>query len=114
MRDVGDPVRTKPLGRRLELAIDSDAAEASELSSTLRVRGRFNFRSGSWGSDFSAGEPVTDLDFLLLFLGLVVSICLALSNAPHALVSSTVSTGGGGVGSRSRVGAEARKMLPAP
>jgi hypothetical protein len=71
-----------------------DADDDSGLSSTLRVRGRFNLRSGSLGGDVcSVGEAVIDRDFRFRFLGLVVSISLAFSNAPQALVSSTDSTG---------------------
>lgn len=78
--------------------MDMDNAAADDdpgLSKTLRVRGRFNFLSGSLGGSCSAGEAVTDLDFLFRLLGLseAVSISFAFSNAPQALVSSTVSTG---------------------
>lgn len=80
--------------------------EASAGSNTLRVRGRFNFRSGSGaGADGpSVGEVVADLDFRFRFLGVAVSSCVALSNAPQALASSTVSAGVGGVRFRTRSG----------
>lgn len=114
MREVGDDGRSWPLDCRLELAIIGDAEEDSGLSNILRVLGRFNFRSGSLGGDFSAGEAVTDLDFLFRLLGVAVSISFAFSKAPQALVSSTDSTGAGGVRSRSLGGAAARKTSRAP
>jgi hypothetical protein len=60
------------------------------------------------------GEAVTDRDFLFRLLGEVVSISFAFSNAPQALVSSTDSTGIGGVGSRILGGAAARNTSRAP
>jgi hypothetical protein len=90
-----------------------DEDDASVWLSTLRVRGRFSLRSGSAGGcdGPSAGDAVTDLDFLLRLLGLLVSISLAFSNAPHARVSSTVSAG---VGERILAGAAARNTSLAP
>lgn len=117
MRTVGDPEISWLLDMRLEPAFEGAVAEDSGLSKTLRVRGRFNFRSGSCGfSDFSTGEPVTDLDLRFLFLdaGEEVSNSFAFSKAPQARVSSTVSVGTGGVASRSLTGADSRKIFPAP
>jgi hypothetical protein len=90
------------------------AEEEEELSpstNTLRVRGRFNFLSGSLGSsdEPSMGDAVADvaadLDFLFLVLG-APSNSFALSNAPHALDSSLVSAGVGGVRGRTGRGAD--------
>jgi hypothetical protein len=115
MRELGDDGRSRPLACRLELAMTGDAEDDdSGLSSTLRVLGRFSFRSGSCGGDVSAGEAVTDRDFLFRLLGDAVSISFAFSNAPQALVSSTDSTGVGGVWSRSLGGAAARNTSRAP
>jgi len=101
----------------LELVAIEDATRGA--SNTLRVRGRFNFRSGSWdGSAGEAGEVVVDLDFLFRVLGIlegVLSISFAFSNAPQALASSGVSAGTVAAGRWSRRrGAEFRKTLPAP
>lgn len=111
--DGGDPLRL-PFGWRLELAIEGDVEEEPGLSMTRRVRGRFSFRSGSAGVSLSAGEAVTDLDFLFRLLGLVVSISFAFSSAPHAIVSSGVSTGGCGAWARSLGGAAWRNTSRAP
>jgi hypothetical protein len=92
-REDGDPVRLL-FDCRLELAITGEADDDSDLSRTRRVRGLFNFRSGSAGASRSAGDAVTDLDFRFLLLGLVVSSSFAFSNAPQALDSSGVSAGG--------------------
>jgi hypothetical protein len=115
MREVGDGGRSRLLGCRLELVMTGDAEDDDAgWSNILRVLGRFSLRSGSLGGDFSAGEPVTDRDFLFRLLGDAVSISFAFSNAPQALVSSTVSTGVGGVRSRSLGGAAARNTSRAP
>jgi hypothetical protein len=115
IRDVGDDGRSWPFDGLLELAMTGDAEDDDAgLSSILRVLGRFNFLSGSLGGDFSAGEAVADLDFLFRLLGDAVSISFAFSNAPHAFVSSTDSTGVGGVRSRSLGGAAARNTSRAP
>jgi hypothetical protein len=94
--------------------------EALELSGivggrTIRVRGRFNFRSGSRGSRGSAGEPVADRDFRLRGLGVdeALSISLALSKAPQAFLSSGVNSGVCCLCSRG-MGAELRKISRAP
>jgi hypothetical protein len=102
------------LRRALTCRINRGAAD-EELepgaSKTLRVRGRFNFRSGSFGTSSgsagAAGEAVDDLDFLFLFLvpGLMVSASFALSKAPQALTSSGVSTGVWGIRLRNIVAA---------
>lgn len=84
-REGGDTGR-RPFGGRLGPAIVGEADDDSTLSMTRRVRGRFNFRSGSAGG--SAGEAVTDLDLRFRFRGLVVSSSFAFSNAPQALDSS--------------------------
>lgn len=115
MREVGDDGRSRPFGCRLELAMTGDAEDdEAGLSSILRVLGRLSFRSGSLGGDFSAGEAVTDRDFLFRLLGEAVSSSFAFSNAPQALVSSADSTGVGGDWSRSLGGAAARNTSRAP
>jgi hypothetical protein len=115
MRAVGDDGRSRPFGCRLELAMTGDAEDDDAgWSSIRRVLGRFSLRSGSFGGDLSAGEAVTDLDFLFRLLGDAVSISFAFSNAPQALVSSTDSTGVGGVRSRSLGGAAVRNTSRAP
>lgn len=115
MREVGDDGRSRLFGCRLEPAMTGDAEDDDVgLSIILRVLGRFSFLSGSLGGDFSAGEAVIDLDFLFRLLGDAVSISFAISNAPQALVSSTDSTGVGGVRSRSLGGAAARNTSRAP
>lgn len=75
--------------------IVGDAEDEVAASSTLRVRGRFNFRSGSFedSAALSCGDAGADFDFLFRPLGLAVSASLAFSNAPHALTSSGVSAG---------------------
>lgn len=107
----------RPLGCRIDMGNAADELELG-ASKTLRVRGRFSFRSGSFGvssSTGAAGEPVDDLDFLFLLLvsGVVVSISFAFSKAPQALTSSGVSAGLWGVRSRS-IGAALRKTSLAP
>ena len=115
MREVGDDGRSRPFVCRLELAMTGDAEDDDVgLSSIRLVLGRFSLRSGSLGGDLSAGDAVTDLDFLFRVFGEAVSISFAFSNAPQALVSSTDSTGVGGVGSRSLGGAAARNTSRAP
>jgi hypothetical protein len=85
VRDKGLSWRLPPLLWRVEFDIDAAADEGPGASRTLLVRGRFNFRSGSFGgSDRSAGDAVTDLDLRFRLLGLVVSNSLALSKAPQA------------------------------
>ena len=70
---------------RLEVGIDGLAVEGPGASRTLRVRGRFSFRSGFLGtSERSAGDAVTDLDFRFRLLGLTVSSSFAFSKAPQA------------------------------
>lgn len=84
-RDEGLPRRLVPLVLRLEVAIDAAADDGPGASRTRRVRGRFNFRSGSLGaSDLSAGDAVTDLDLRFRFLELTMSNSFAFSKAPQA------------------------------
>lgn len=81
----GLPRRLIPLLWRLEVAIDPAADDGPGASSTRLVRGRFNFRSGSFGaSNCSAGDAVTDLDLRFRLLGLAVSSSFAFSKAPQA------------------------------
>jgi hypothetical protein len=58
------------------------------LSRTARVRGRFNFRSGSWRSDCSAGEPTDDSALLFLAPEVAVSKFCALSKSHQARACS--------------------------
>lgn len=110
-RDDGLTRRLVPFVCRLEDATDAAADDGPGASRTRRVRGRFNFRSGSFGaSGLSAGDAVIDLDLRFRFPGLVVSSSFAFSKAPQARVASGVSTG---VGSRS-TGAALRKTSLAP
>jgi len=79
---------------RIEFDVAGTAEDDPAVSKTLRVRGRFSFRSGSLDdSAGSLGEAVADFDFLFRLFGLAVSISFAFSNAPQALTSSGVSTG---------------------
>jgi hypothetical protein len=98
-----------------EVVIAGYADEEAVASMTLRVRGRFSFRSGSFDDSGvgSEGDAVTDFDFLFLPLGLAVSNSFAFSNAPHALASSGVSSGVWGLWSRS-IGAAFRNTSRAP
>jgi hypothetical protein len=72
--------------------------DGSPCTGRRRVRGRFNFLSGS--STGSAGEAVADRVFRLRAVEFAVSLAArATSSAPHARLSSGVScTGGGGGG----------------
>lgn len=105
-----------PLAGRFEGPGNDELDDDPVVSKTLRVLGRFSFRSGSFGGsdDRSAGEAVTDLDFRLRLLGLAVSISLAFSKAPHALLSSTLSTGVCDNCARTLGGAASRKICRAP
>ena len=85
VRDEGLPRRLVSLAWRLEVGRDAAADDGPGASRTRRVRGRFNFRSGSFGaSDRSAGDAVTDLDLRFRLLGLTVSNSFAFSKAPQA------------------------------
>lgn len=79
------------------VAGDDAEVDASAWIGNLRVRGRLSFRSGSWAG--SMGDAVVDriFRFRVVVLG-DASESRAASRAPQALLSSRVSTTGGGVG----------------
>jgi hypothetical protein len=109
------------LEKAVELEIDRDADEVEASPITLRVRGRFSFRSGSFDDSGAGveGDAVAGVDFLLFrplgegVLLTLLSTSFAFSNAPQALASSDVSGGVWGLWSRS-IGAEFRKISLAP
>lgn len=77
------------------MAGDTAELDASAVVGRRRVRGRFSLRSGSCTG--SEGDVVMDRAFRLRVLGVAVSsVSLASSRAPHARLSSRVSSTGGG------------------
>lgn len=79
------------------VAGDDAEVDASAWVGSLRVRGRLSFRSGSWAG--SMGDAVVDRIFRFRAVALGdASESRAASRAPQALLSSRVSTTGGGVG----------------
>lgn len=79
------------------VAGDDAEVDASAWVGSLRVRGRLSFRSGSWTG--SMGDAVVERTFRFRVAALGdASESRAASRAPQALLSSRVSTTGGGVG----------------